>query len=541
MQTHRRSSIGLGAIGSRTRTLLALAATIGAIAVLGAMPAAQASAGSSSGLGGLTSGLDLPVSLQLPGGELEPILSQLPVSELGLGNTELSEILSQLSEKLLGGPLLGEAGGKLTTLVDSLLAGNPDATLGELVGSVNGLLSGLLGKSIDVGDLLATLSPEQASKALEGLLSSEGIAKLLSGLAGRLEELGENGAQSLDGLLARLLGSLPEGSNTLAPGIVKALEEVGQTGLGPILEALKSTGLLSGEALAQLEGLLAKLGSLSPTGLQEDLSKLLAALNPTEVTALLGTLFGALTPTQIQGVVQDLLGGLGTLTPTKTVGELAGATGADATKLAEELGSTASTLPEPLPAVSGSLLGKEGAVMSLVDNAGGLLGSLGGKASSPGSGGNGGAGGAGGAGSQTSGDGSGSGLTLAVNVPTQLSSQVTPNSAASAQKGGTASGTKAGKLRILSDRVKGDVATIALAIPSAGRLRLAAKGMKSDIRNVLRAQRLVVHMKLTKAGISSLAHHHGRTLKVHLGATFTPVHGTRSTARSVLTFHSRSA
>jgi hypothetical protein len=549
MQTHRRSSIGLGAIGGRTRSWLALAAAIGAIAALGAMPAAQASASteSSSGLSGLTSGLPLPVSLQLPSGELEPILSQLPVSELGLGNAELSKLISQASENLLGGALLGEAGTKLTTLLDGLLSGNPGATLGEVLSSANGLLSGALGKSIDVGNLLGALSPEQSSKALEGLLSSEGIVELLSGLAGRMQELGGNGTQSFEGLLGTLLGSLPEGPSTLTPGIVKALQEVGQTGLGPILETLKGAGL-SGEGLSELEGLLAKLGSLSPAGLQEELSTLLATLSPTQVTALLGSLFGALTPTQAQGIVQELLGGLGPLTATKTVSELAETTGTDTTKLSEELGSTASTLPGPLPAVSASLLGKEGGVMSLVDGAGSVLGSLGGKEAGGGSGGgSGGSGGAGGSGSQgAGGGGSSSGLTLAVNVPTQLSTQVTPGSGdASTPQGvakkGAKPSTKPRRIRVLRHTVRGDVARIVLGIPAAGRLRLSAKGMKTDFRNVLRAQRFVVRMRLAKAGISSLAHHHRRKLKVRVDAAFIPVHGARSTARLVLTFHSRSA
>lgn len=547
MQTHRRSSIGLDAISARTRTWLALAATIGAIAVLGAMPAAQASASteSSSGLGGLTSGLPLPVSLQLPGGELEPILAGLPVSELGLGSVELSTLISQVSEGLLSGALLGEAGTKLTTLIDNVLAGNPEATLGEVLSSANGLLSGVLGKSIDVGDLLGALSPEQSSKALEGLLSSEGIVKLISGLAGRLQELGGSGTPSFEGLLATLLGSLPEGPGALTPGIVKALQEVGQTGLGPILEALKGTGL-SGEGLTQLEGLLATLGSLSPAGLQEELSNLLATLSPTQVTALLGSLFGALTPTQMQGIVQDLLGGLGPLTATKTVGELAEATGTSTTTLSEELGSTVSTMPESLPAVSASLLGKEGGVMSLVDGAGSVLGSLGSKPGA-GSGGSGGAGGAGGPGSQGSGGGgSSSGLTLAVNVPTQLSTQVTPGTGGASTPQGVAKNSakraeKPRRIRVLRHNVRGDLARIVLSIPGAGRLRLSAKGMKTDFRNVLRAQRLVVRMRLAKAGISSLAHHHRRKLKVRVNAAFTPVHGARSTARLVLTFHSRSA
>ncbi len=545
MQTHRRSSIGLSATGGRARTWLALAATTGAIAALGAMPAAQASASteSSGGLSGPTAGLPLPVSLQLPGGELEPILSQLPVSELGLGNAELSKLISQASESLLGGALLGEAGTKLTTLVDNLLAGNPETTLGEVLSSANGLLSGTLGKSIDVGDLLGALSPEQSSKALEGLLSSEGIVKLISGLAGRLQELGGSGMPSFEGLLATLLGSLPEGPGTLTPGIVKALQEVGQTGLGPILEALKGTGL-SGEGLSEMEGLRAKLGSLSPAGLQEELSTLLTTLSPTQVTALLGSLFGALTPTQIQGIVQDLLSGLGPLTATKTVGELAEATGTNTTELSEELGSAASTLPESLPAVSASLLGKEGGVMSLVDGAGRVLGSLGGKEAGGGSGGSGGAGGSGSPGS--GGGGSSSGLTLAVNVPTELSTQVTPGSGDATTprgvaKAGAKQSTKPKRIRVLRHTVRGDVARIVLSIPGAGRLRLSAKGMKTDFRNVLRAQRFVVRIRLAKAGISSLAHHHRRKLKVRVDAAFIPVHGARSTARLVLTFHSRSA
>ena len=128
-----------------------------------------------------------------------------------------------------------------------------------------------------------------------------------------------------------------------------------------------------------------------------------------------------------------------------------------------------------------------------------------------------------------------------MNVPTQVFSQTTPSSASSTQKAGTTSGTKAGKLRILGEKVKGEVATIVLGIPGAGRLRLTGKYMKTDTRNLLRAQRLVVRMKLAKAGIASLAHGHRRNLKVHLSATFTPTKGARTSAGAALTFHSRSA
>jgi hypothetical protein len=531
MQTNWRNSIALPALGARARTLLAFAVTAGAIAVLGAMPAAQASTRPSSGLGGLTSGSGLTVSLQLPDGELESILAQLPVSDLGLGDTELSKIVSETSEKLIGSPLSGELEGKITTLLTNLLAGNPQATLGELASSVSGILSGILGKSVEPGQILESLSPAQASKALESLLSPGGIVKVLSGLAGRLGELGSGGPGSLEGLLAALQSALPGGSGTLQAGVVKALEEVGQTALRPILETLRSSGL-SGEALSQLEGLLGGLGSLSPAALQQQLTQLLGALSPTQLTTLLGSLFTTLTPTQMQGIVEDLLGGLGTLTPTKTTSELVNTTGTNASKISEEIGTTPSNLPETLPAVSSSLAGEKGAVMSLIDGAGGLLGSLGDKGTGSGAGGgSGGSGAAGGSG----GSGSGSGLTLAVNVPASTASGTTPASSAK-----SAGGTKA-KFAILNHKVNGDIATIVLRVPAAGRVRLSGRDMKSNVRNVLRAQRLVLKMKLAKAGIASLRHRHERSLKVRLKAAFAPVHGTHATSGTVLTFRSQSA
>lgn len=527
MQTHRRSSIAARAVATRARTLLAFAATAGAIAVLGAMPAAQASTGSSG-----SSGLSLPVSLQLPAGELEPILSQLPIGDLGLGDAELSKLVSQASEKLLGSPLSSEVESKISSLLTSLLAGNPQATLGEFTTSLDGLLSGVLGKSVGVSQILEALSPAQASKALEGLLSDEGIVKALGGLAGHLGDLGSGGSESFDGLISALLSSLPGGPGTLQPEILKALEEVGQSGLRPILEALKGSGSLSGEGLTQLEGLLGQLGSLSPSELQQKLTQLLGTLDPSELTGLLGTLFATLTPIQAQGIAEGLLGGVDTLSSTKTAGELAQTTGTSADKLSEEVGTAPASLPESVPAVSGSLAGDKGAVVSLIDGADGLAGGLGSKGGEPGSGG--GSGGAGGAG----GAGSGSGLTLAVNAPASTVSITMPGSTAGST---TTGGAKAGKLRILSHKVRGDTATIVLSVPAAGRVVLSGADMKGDARNLLRAQRLVLKVKLAKAGIASLTHKRARTLKVRVEAAFQPMQGERSSASALLTFRPQSA
>jgi hypothetical protein len=510
------------------RRCAAVALSMSLIALLAAMPTASAIAGSSATPAQATGSLPVPLTLNLPAGELESILSSLPIGSLGLTEAELGKVVSEVSTK--ANPLLGGLAGEITGVLNSLLKSNPQATLNELVSNVNGLLSILLGKSVTPGQILEALNPTQLTKAVEGLLNPEGIVKLLSGLTGKLGELGAAEALSLQGILTVMTSALsPTALSQLQSDVQKLLEGVGKSGSQPILETLKGT--LTGSGLVQLEKVLKDL-ELGSAALQEDLKALLGALNPAELSALLGAAFGALSnPAQLEAIVKGLVGGLGSLTSTKTPVELAQIAGTTVDNLAKELGTTTSSLPETLPAVT-ALLGKEGPLVSLIDDLGKLT-LLGGSSSGTGgAGGSGGQGGGSGGSGQSGSGGSGSGLTVVVNVP---AAQPTTSSPPTVATKATTKKTTA-KIKIISRKVKGKVATIVLQVPAAGRLMLSGKGVKSTVRNVLGAQRITLKVKLAKAGITSLHRHHNH-LKVQLKASFKPTNGAGSTATTSVTFH----
>lgn len=515
----RRSALSAG----RLRTALAIGASAGAIALLGALPAAPANATpAAAGATSLT-----PASLTLPRGDLEPILSGLPVN-----------LLAELSSKL--NPLLGGLSGEVTTLVGKLLEGNPQASVGEVLGSVDGLLSGLLGNQVALGQVLEGLNPEQLSTVLGGLLSREGVQSLVDQLAGRLGSLGSEGQQTLRSILTALLGSLPEGPRTVATQIQQTLEEAGDGALQAILEGLREPGALSSAALERVESLLGELSTLSPAELQQQLGQLLGMLNPEEASALLSSMLGTLSPTQLRSVIEGLLGGLGSLTSTGTPEELVQATGGSLSGLAAELGTSVEGLPASLPAVT-STLGSEGPALSVLDGLGHLVLSLAGEPTATGEGASGGSGGAGGAsGSGGSGGSGGAGSTgsPAGGSGSQLSvvlnaASASPSGSASAK--GKQGGQRSGRLRILNHWVRGDTATVALHVPAAGRLVVTGKGLHREARRVGHARRMVMRVKLTSAVLTSL-HHHRRT-RIRMKAIFRARHGAGSMARATLTFH----
>lgn len=513
--------------------MLALGASSGAIALLGALPAAPASATPApAAASSLT-----PASLTLPSGDLESILSGLPVSQLGLGETELSGLLSQLSTQL--NPLLGGLTGEVTALVDQLLEGNPQASLGEVLNSVDGLLGGLTGQQVTLSQVLEGLNPEQLSTVLGGLLSAEGLQSLLNQLAGRLGEVGVEGQEALRSILAALIGSLPEGARTVASEIQHTLEEAGGSTLQAILEGLREPGALSSAALERVESLLSELSSLSPTELQQQLGELLGMLNPGEASSLLTGILGTLSPTQVTSIVEGLLGGTGSLTSTGTPEELVHATGGTLSGLANELGTSVEGLPASLPAVTTTLGGTEGSALSLVDGLGHLVLSLTGEnGASPGgagAGGSGGVGGSGGTGSSATTTGSGGstpGTTVVVNAP-----RATHSSHNAVTHGRKRHGKRSGKVRILNHWVRGDRARVALHVPAAGRLVLKGRGLQREVRHVGHARRIVMKLKLTRAGVASLHHRRRRHMRMKVRAIFKYAHGGRTRARAVLTFH----
>jgi hypothetical protein len=100
--------------------------------------------------------------------------------------------------------------------------------------------------------------------------------------------------------------------------------------------------------------------------------------------------------------------------------------------------------------------------------------------------------------------------------------------------GSTAKGALT-KIRILSRRVKGDVASIVLDVPAAGTLVLSGKGVRSVREQADRVERVTVRAVLTKAGAASLRKRH-RRLDVKLEVSFAPVSGSRSSTATTVAF-----
>lgn len=526
-QPHRSSALRFE---PRRFVAVALAATL--IALLAALPTASAFAESSNASSQTSVGATIPI-VDIPVGNLGSVLSTLPVSSLGLTEGQLNTVLSGLEPGIVG-PLLTTVSGAIS----SLLKGNPNATINELLGSVNGLISGLLGSSITPGQLIGALSQSQlsgllgdATQALGSGGNGAGVSKLLSGLTGGLntEQLA-----SLKNILGPLTSALSSGELTTLTGALQTLLSTGSVKglLTPILETLK--GLLSGTSLTQLEGLLSelKLNSLSPTKLQE----LLGGLNSSEISTLLGGVLGSVSsPSLVEPVIDDLLGNLPV--SSTNAGSLAGELGVSVETLAKDLGTTLTSATPTLTAT----LGTGGPLLSLLNGLGGLKLTL--LSPESAAGGNGGAGGAGGSGSGGSGgsgsEGVGNGGSGSSGTPagsTTVVLNTTTPAAASPTAAPRAVVAKAtGKIKIISHKVKGDVATIVVQVPAAGKVTLTGGGVKSDTRKPGKAERVTLKVKLSKAGTASLRRHNHR-LKVKLKAAFKPTKGTSSSAAATVTF-----
>jgi hypothetical protein len=243
--------------------------SISFVALLAALPAGSASAGVT--VTPQSSGATKASVLEVPAGELSPILSSIPVRDLGLTEAQLGTLLYELS------PELGSSAAGLTGVVSTLLGSNSSATLGELIGTVSGgPLGGLL------HPLLADLTPSQVVEALtptqlnellanltggepSGTITSAELYTLLSPLAGKLS--GE-ALESLTRILEELQGGL-----TLQPTTVGSLAE--QAGMTPETLATDVGGDLPASAPA-LEG---TLGSEAPlVGVLKGASGLAVAL-----------------------------------------------------------------------------------------------------------------------------------------------------------------------------------------------------------------------------------------------------------------------
>jgi hypothetical protein len=324
---------------------------------------------------------------------------------------------------------------------------------------------------------LDTLNTGQLSEVLSQLPDLSGLQglPLNEALSKVIETLLGEGAT-----LGQLLGS--ETTTTLSS---KLKEVVGL--LGPKLESLLggnplgklTEALHSGNPSEVLSGLLS--GSSDPQGLIE---KILSALNPSTLQTLLGsTLSGApFSKTTVEGVASQL-----DTTPQT---------------LAEDLGKTAAALPATAMALTAPL--KNGETLAVID---GVTGGTGGPGANGGSG--------------------NPGTTTVV---------VMPASASATSPAGAAAGKTAGKLKVISHKVKGDRATIVVEVPSAGKLSVGGKGLRTISRETAKAERITLHPGLTRAGVSSLRKHH-RKLKVPIKVSFKQAGGPSSSASVPLVFH----
>jgi len=338
--------------------------------------------------------------------------------------------------------------------------------------------------SLPTSGLTEKLSEAPSLGGLEPATVEKAIKEVIETLAGKgatLEELlGGEGAKQLQEKLTEALGPLAG----------KLEELLGGEPLAKLEEALKGTPV--GELISQLLS-----GSGEPAALLE---QILSGINPEALQSLLGSVLS------------------GAPVETSTVEQLAGQLGTTPEALATQVGKTAEELPAATmallaPLANGEKLGvlpsASGLTVGVIKSATETVGSTGGNGA-PGS-----PGAPGGSGAP--------GRTPAPSAP-----PAPPAAAANA---------KAGKLKVLSHRIKGHRATIVVQVPSAGVLTLSGKRLRTVHREAAKAERVTLHPALTRAGASSLRRHHHRSLKVPIKVSFKPVSGAASTATVPLSFH----
>jgi hypothetical protein len=453
-------------------------------------------------------------AIDIPVGQLTTIASSLPVADLGLTPVELEKTLTSL-------PGLTGLNVVQTTLLQTLLAALPAGA------TLNGLLQGVS------GGLGVKLAPVELLDALVGAAQNPGeVAGILGDLAGSLSS---TQLTELQGILGAITGALTSGELTQLQSSLQSL--LGGLGTGKLTSILSPLeGVLTGTDLTQLQALLKNLGSLTPSQLQAELQGLLGGLSTGELSELLTQVFGALNPTEVRPLLGGLLGGLSF--STTTAGQLASTLGMPLQTLATDVGTPSEELPSTLGALTAPL-GEKGQLLSLLDGLGGLSLSVLNPSHSEETKGSEGAGEAGGSasgGSGSSNGGSGTspggssttGTTLVVNVPGAVPASAVAAAAKSSAK-------KPGKVKILSHKVKGDVATLVISVPAAGKLTLTGRGARSVRHKASKASRITVRVLLSKAGTASLRKHRNR-LKVKLKASFAPSSGARSSATSTVTF-----
>jgi hypothetical protein len=446
------------------------------VMALTALPAASANAKAT--VVPQTSGVTKASVFEVPADQLGPILSSIPIHDLGLSEAQLGKLLSELS------PGLGLSSGELTGEVSTLLGSNSSATIGELVSSLSsGPLGGLLTR------LLPGLSPSQLIEAL----SPAQLSALLDNLAG-----GEPAGTITSGELHTLLGPL---AATLSGEQLESLTR--------ILDELQGGLSLSPTTV----GSLAEQAGMTPELLAADVGD--AESLPTTTPALQATLGG-------EGPVVGVLKGAGGLAVTllTPASQDKGGSGEEGNGKAGETGKGGED-GEGGKAGEGGEGGKAGeggeSGKAEEDGEGDKAGeSAGGDKTGENGGGKGGDGGA------------GAGTSLVVNVVPALVGSASSSASPSA-------GAQHANLEILSHKVKGSVATIVVQVPAAGKVALSGKGVTQSSRKPTVAERVTLKVGLSRAGVASLQKKHDR-LKVMLRVSFAPTKGRGSSAGVTVSF-----
>ncbi len=370
--------------------------------------------------------------------------------------------------------------GLLSLLPTAAAQASPAATVTPVpAGEVEALLGKTPLGALTAGKLAETVSRLEGFEHLEAAKVQEALEKVIAELTGK--------GASLEELLRG------EGAAKLE----QKLHEV----LGPV--AVKLEELLGGNPRTKLEEI------LHSAGASELIGKLLGG-SP-EPQALIAQILQAIGPERLQGLVGSALTGEPFVR--STLEELAHRLATTSEALAGQFGKTVEQLPGSSLALTAPL--KNGETLGVLNAARGVtLGTI--KSVTETVGATGGTGGPGASGTP--------GATVTV----------TTTSATPSTKGSVA-GAKAGKLRVISHKVKHANATIVLEVPGAGRLAAGGRGIHSISRETAQAERVTIHPSLTRAGSSSLRKHH-RRLKVPVKVTFRQVGGPTSTVTVPLTY-----
>ena len=365
-----------------------------------------------------------------------------------------------------------------------------------------GLLALIPTARAQAGTPTVTVLPAEEVEALLagtplGSLPTEKLAEAISELQGlegaEPQKLQETLQKLIEGLTSgTTLGELLGGGES-PTGFQEKLEGL----LGPL--SLKLEELLGGNPAAKLSE------ALQSAGAGEVLGKLLELSS--EPQALVAQLLGALGPESLQG----LLGTVPTGEPfsASTVEELAGKLETTPQALAAELGKSAEQLPGSAMALTGPLA--NGETLAVLNGLGGItLGLLKETGSTVGL--------TGGTGGPGAGGGSGAPVTVGA-----APSPGAPGTAASR------------KLRLISHRVKGALATVVVEVPAAGSLAARGRGVRSLRRETARAERVTLHPALARAASAALRRHH-RRMKVPFSVTFAPVGGPSSSVSMTLSY-----